>query len=99
VSPELNLYDEEWPIWTRTEEATVPGAESPSRTRTSARPAIANYTSMISGRLHHLRRAPKSTPNHWLSTRTSWSDEGIGSFSPISYPVPRVEIGRSLLWG
>jgi glucose-1-phosphate adenylyltransferase len=84
VSPELNLYDEEWPIWTYQEQ--VPGAKfilDEDRRRGLAINSMISGGCIISGAL--VRES--------LFHTNVVVDEGSEVFRSVV--LPRVEIGRS----
>jgi glucose-1-phosphate adenylyltransferase len=86
VSPELNLYDEAWPIWTYQEQ--VPGAKfilDDDRRRGHAINSMVSGGCIVSG----------ASVRESLLFSSVMVDEGTDIFRSVV--LPRVEVGRSCI--
>jgi len=82
VSPELNIYDEQWPIWT-----TRSSCRRPSSCSTTKTAAVRNRLHGV-GRLHHLGSR--------VSNSLLFSQVRVHDYSTVDRSVilPRVRIGE-----
>ena len=83
VTPELNLYDKDWPIWTYQEQQPPPNSSSTTTTAGQA-PSIRWFPAAASS------PAPASSARCSFPTSTSIAGPGRG----FGHPAPRSDVGR-----